>query len=243
VVEVEASELVRLEWRNRVEAEYRSAAITSNLVLWLLQLAVSPDLVRDGLQVVDDELEHAALSHATYVAAGGREPPHIDRAHLGLRGPESGQLEQAALIATVRVFCLGETVAVPLFRHLRSGCVQPTARDALDRILLDEARHSAFGWQLLDAFVERWGEDWVEQTVGPQLPTMLTELDTSYGRGATERDRGPVTDDERAWGVVSPREYEPLLHSTLANQWIPRFEIIGIDVSSAWELSSRRDCR
>ena len=41
----------------------------------------------------------------------------------------------------VEVFCLGETVAVPLFKVLREGCTVPAARRTLDRVLRDEVRH------------------------------------------------------------------------------------------------------
>ena len=67
----------RDEWERRIEAEYRSAAITQNLVLWLIQMGASPDLVHDGLRIVTDEMAHAELSHAVFVAAGGQGPPRI----------------------------------------------------------------------------------------------------------------------------------------------------------------------
>lgn len=56
-----------------------------------------------------------------------------------------------------RVFCLGETVAVRLFKRLREGATVPVARAALDRVLTDEVRHRDFGWLLLE---------WLTQTGG-----------------------------------------------------------------------------
>ena len=53
-------------------------------------------------------------------------------------------------LATKWLFCLGETVAVPLFSHLRERCTESLPRAALDRILRDEVRHRDFGWDLLD---------------------------------------------------------------------------------------------
>src|SRR5579883_1834465 len=57
-----ASNVVRSEWLRRVEAEYRSAALTQHLTLWLIQVGASPDLVRAGLRIVRDEMTHAAMS-------------------------------------------------------------------------------------------------------------------------------------------------------------------------------------
>src|SRR5258706_410275 len=67
-----ASDLVRVEWLRRVEAEYRSAAITQQLALWLIQIGASPDLIRAGLRIVSDELTHSEMSHRVYAAARGR---------------------------------------------------------------------------------------------------------------------------------------------------------------------------
>ena len=39
------------------------------------------------------------------------------------------------LRASVEIFCLGETLAVPLFKELREQCTVPVARRALDCIL------------------------------------------------------------------------------------------------------------
>jgi hypothetical protein len=143
------SHRVREEWRARIAAEYTSAAITQHLTLWLIQAGAPPDLIDAGLAIVADELVHSRMSHEVYVAAGGREPPALDRDALGLHRT-SERLELDILRIAVRVFCLGETVAVPLFKHLREHCTEPVARAALDRILRDEVRHRDFGWDLLD---------------------------------------------------------------------------------------------
>ena len=47
-----ASDRVRAEWRNRIAAEYGSAAITQHFVLWLIQIGARPDLIHDGLRIV-----------------------------------------------------------------------------------------------------------------------------------------------------------------------------------------------
>src|SRR3954449_9454804 len=103
---------VRDEWRARIAAEYTSAAITQHLVLWLIQAGAPPDLIDAGLAIVADELAHSRLSHEVYTAAGGTEPPALEREVLGIRRA-TRTLEHDILHAIVRVFCLGETVAVP----------------------------------------------------------------------------------------------------------------------------------
>lgn len=222
---------VRHEWRARIAAEYTSAAITQQVTLWLIQAGAPPDLIEAGLAIVADELAHSRLSHAVYLAAGGTEPPALDRAQLAM-ARQHEVLELDLLSAIVRVFCLGETVAVPLFRHLREPCTEPVAREALDRILRDEVRHRDFGWDTLD---------WLYTTaIAAQIPAWITatwpalrrELAASYGELNTviANDRGELSDADRAWGLASPRDYAEILARTIERDFRPRFEARGVAI-------------
>src|SRR3954469_16922701 len=84
---------VRHEWRARIAAEYTSAAITQHLVLWLIQAGAPPDLIDAGLAIVADELAHSRLSHEVYTAAGGTQPPALDRDQLGLARGQALELD------------------------------------------------------------------------------------------------------------------------------------------------------
>lgn len=222
--EAVASERVRQEWRARIAAEYTSAAVTQQLVLWLIQAGAPPDLIEAGLAIVQDELVHSRLSHDVYVAAGGDQPPAIDRTQLGI-ARRSDVLELDILRAAVRVFCLGETVAVPLFKHLRERCTEPAARVALDRILRDEVRHRDFGWDLLDWLRSTPLEPRIPALVEAALPAMLAELQGTYGTGnaAVAEDDGTMTEAERAWGLAPPRDYAEILARCVDKDYRPRF--------------------
>jgi hypothetical protein len=219
-----ASHAVREEWRARIAAEYTSAAITQHLVLWLIQAGAPPDLIDAGLVIVADELVHSRMSHEVYVAAGGTAPPAIDREQLGL-ARRSPQLELDILRVAVRVFCLGETVAVPLFSHLRAGTTEPIARAALDRILVDEVRHRDFGWDMLDWLLSTPLADEVPALVAAELPAMFLELEGTYGRDneVVAGDTGDLPAADRAWGLAPPRDYAQILARTIEKDYRPRF--------------------
>ncbi len=221
---------MREEWRARIAAEYSSAALTQHLVLWLIQVGAPPELIEAGLAIVGDELVHSRMSHEVYTAAGGTDPPAIDRGQLALLRSPSEPLERDILRIAVRIFCLGETIAVPLFRHLREGCTQPIARAALDRILRDEVRHRDFGWDLLDWLLSV--DDGVPVHVERELPAMLAELQATYGTGndAVANDDGVISDADRAWGLAAPRDYADILVRTMARDYRPRFEARGITI-------------
>ena len=233
-LKVTAGDSVRAEWLRRVEAEYRSAAITQHLTLWLIQLGASPDLIHDGLRIVKDELAHARLSQRTYAAAGGHDMPAIARETLGLRLGDREPLELAVTRAGVEVFCLGETVAVPLFKVLREECTVPSARAALDRILRDEVRHRDFGWALLAHLLELPFAPAVRELVARDLPLMLAKVRRSYApEGGARRAEIPATD--RAWGLMPVARYGEILERTVERDYVPRFGALGFDARAAWE--------
>ena len=221
---------VRHEWRARIAAEYTSAAIAQQVTLWLIQCGAPPDLITAGLAIVADELEHSRLSHEVYRAAGGTQPPAIVREHLGLA--RAAELEHDLLSAIVRVFCLGETVAVPLFSHLREPCTEPIARDALDRILRDEVRHRDFGWDTLDWLATTAIGEQIPAWITEHWPAMLDELVRSYGNEnpIVAADHADLAPAELAWGLAAPRDYAIILEHTIDRDFRPRFAARGVTV-------------
>lgn len=229
-----ASDRVRDEWLRRVEAEYRSCAITQHLGLWLLQIGAAPDLIKGAMRIAADELVHADLSHRAYEAAGGSDVPRIERDTLRLVRHEHEPLEHDVTRVCVDVFCLGETVAVPLFDKLRRGCTVPAARRVLDRVLRDEVRHRDFGWSLLDWLVrEHPLSAELRALIERELPSWFSRVRSVYApAGGCEQRALPP--DDRAWGLMAPATYADVLARTLERAWIPRFAKLGFDARRAW---------
>lgn len=225
----EASETVRNEWRRRVVAEYGSAAITHALVGWLLRLGASPTLLHEGVRIIDDELVHAEMAFAVLSRAGGS---NVALAGLTSIEPESGLslLESTALLGT-RVFCLGETVAVRLFKRLREGATVEVAREALDRVLIDEVRHRDFGWLLLEWLAQQDSWPRVSQLIEERLPDWFAELRRSYG---TQAGEGTFAEADRAWGLMPTSEYAEAVRETLERDYAPRFAEYDIDARRAF---------
>lgn len=197
-----------------------------------MQIAASPDLLHAGLRIVSDELAHAELSMETFLAAGGTGGPAIARESLGLQRRAQDPLEYDVVRVGVDVFCLGETVAVPLFKNLRDRCSVPIARKALDRILRDEVRHRDFGWTLLEWALDGPMSDELRALVVRELPEYFARIQSAYGaaRGST----GDIPTTDRAWGLMAPGQYADILARTFERDWCPRFERLGIDPRSAW---------
>ncbi len=226
-----ASERVQIEWLRRVEAEYRSAAITQHLTLWLIQIGASPDLIHDGLRIVKDELAHASLSHRTYLAAGGKGGPTLARESLALTHRATEPLESEVLRVCVEVYCLGETVAVRLFKELRERCSVPTARRALDRVLRDEVRHRDFGWALLGWLLETTRSGALRAIVQEELPASFRRIRAMYAPAGLREE--PLAPGDLAWGLMPAARYAAQLEKTFDRDYIPRFAKLGIDARAA----------
>lgn len=232
-----ASARVIEEWQRRIHAEYRSLAITQHLGLWLTQIGASPDLIREGLRIADDELAHAELSHQVVVAAGGTAAPLLlDRTELGLSIHGDEAREASVLRACVGIFCLGETVAVPLFKELRSGCTVAVARRALDRILRDEVRHRDFGWALLAWLLGTPHAEALREQLERELPDLFSGVHTSYASPGTrpEEEMDPA---DRAWGLMPTALYRTTVERTFERDYLPRFTRLQIDPTPAWQRS------
>jgi hypothetical protein len=160
----------------------------------------------------------------------------LARETLGLRRHEGEPLEHDVARVGVEVFCLGETVAVPLFAELRRDCVAPSARRALDRILRDEVRHRDFGWTLLGWLMEHPLSASLKLLVERELPSMLQRLRRSYAPAAARSER-TIAPAERAWGLMPMSQYGDILEKAVARDYVPRFARVGIDAKAAWERS------
>lgn len=231
-----ANDMVRREWLRRVEAEYRSAAFTQHLTLWLTQLAAPPELLELGLRVATDELAHAELSAEVYRQAGGTSAPQLTRETLALSRTTGAPLELDVLRYATEQFCLGETVAVRLFQRMRKRSSVPCVLAALTRIVRDEANHRDFGWATLDWLLSTPMEQTFRSLLARELPAMMERMDASYG-GQLLRELGRPELAAReasfdaaahAWGLISTAEYVAAVDETVARDYAPRLAELGI---------------
>lgn len=214
----EPSPRVIAEWRNRVAAEYRSSALTAALVHRAILAGFPEPLLHTGLRIVRDELDHASLSHTCLIQLGGGNQPvelHVDT----LSNPTPDNLLASLVDTVVRDFCLGETLAVPLFAAMRRGTTHPAVLPVMTRVLADEAIHRQFGWDALDELLARDGGG-VRSYVGDKLPVWLHAMRDAY---AAEGDGEPLTDTERAVGLIDRAEYRAVFWDTIDHDLARRF--------------------
>lgn len=213
---------VHAEWARRVAAEYRSAAIAAQVQTWAIQAGLPVELLHAAGRVVGDELDHAAISRECLVALGGSEGAvELDAASLLV--PTHGGLLTSLAEAVARDFCLGETFAVPLFAAMREEELHPAVGPVLERILADEARHRAFGWEALDALLA------VEPGLGPWLARGFPVLLSSFRGYREPPEAPPLGPEERACGLLDHGRYAEIVGRCLEEDVWPRLRRRGIE--------------
>jgi hypothetical protein len=191
---------------------------------------MSPDTLEVCHRIVSDELAHAELSREVLLAAGGSGTAiAIDRDQLWLADARGLDLEFRALAVVGRVFCCGETVAVPLFLAIREATSEPAARPVVDRIVRDEAVHRAFGWDTLDELLERLGEPGAA-FARDQVGGWLDWIATSY---RVSPDAPALAPGEAQWGLIESPEYARIAQDCVDDVVRPRFAARGLLPSTA----------
>ncbi|MFT7521441.1 MAG: hypothetical protein ACI9MC_003592, partial [Kiritimatiellia bacterium] len=199
--------------------EYTSAAVFARMVHWMIQVGMPAELLTKGLQVVQEELDHARLSDEVRVTLGGKDEP-IPLDVRSLNPSEAPEGVVASLVdATVHHLCLGETLAVPLFAAMRERTTHPAVVPLLTRILSDEAGHGRWGWGVLDVLLEIDGPG-VRDRVSRRLPDDLVAFSLAYGQ---PRPSEPLTARELACGMIPPTLYATLHDATIRDTILPRF--------------------
>ena len=218
---------VAREWGRRVAAEYASAALTAELLHWLFQLGVSPDTLDECHRIVADEQAHAELSRDVVLAAGGSDAAvQIDGALLRIPHLPDAPLLERALHVCADFYCCGETVARPLFREMLRHATVDVAHTALARIAKDEARHSAFGWSLLDELLQRC-DDAQRAALRERVASYIQRIASGYG-GEVQAPRDDIDDVERSWGLLAPASYHTLSAQGVDELIRPRFAKHGL---------------
>lgn len=215
---------VRTEWRNRVAAEYRSAALTAQVLHWGIVAALPPDLLEVALRIVRDELAHAELSHGCLVALGGGDEP-VPLDVQALVEPVTDGILGGLVDSVACNFCLGESLAVPLFERMRRNATHPAVRPVVTRVLKDEAVHRQFGWDALDALLAR-EPGGVRARVAARLPGWLAAFRDAY---APEGELPALTAEELGCGLIDLPAYRELFWTTVRGDIGRQFTRRGIE--------------
>ena len=175
-----------------------------------------------------DELEHARLARDVSQFAGAPAQVVLDPAMLVFEA--STDVVESIAVLIVPSLCLGEILAVRLTHELRANARVPAAQGALDRVLADEPRHAALGWETLDWLLSLPRADTTRRWLEMRLPGWVASIQDSFVAARAETHLRQLADEDLVWGLVHPARQEAIVAETLERDWRPRLARRGFTI-------------
>ena len=223
---VRPSDAVRIDWQRRVAAEYAVSAFAQDLALRLTMFGAPADLIEQTLTMALDELAHATGAAEVAAKAGATGSSVFDPSDYLYETDADPALH--IVVAAMPSLCLGETLALRIVRHMHAGARVPVARAALDRVVRDEPRHAALGWEMLDWLLDSSHGSAVRACVERELPRWSEQLHAGFAGEHPEPHLLDLTDDDRAWGLTPVDEVRTNYATTVERAWLPRLHRRGL---------------
>ncbi|HEY9720778.1 MAG TPA: ferritin-like domain-containing protein [Oscillatoriaceae cyanobacterium] len=218
-------------WRERLAAEYRSAAMASEFQNLLLRCGAPLDMVGVMGRITQDEVRHVHLCAEVIEALGG--DPSVPISEPSLRVPEdpSVSLKLHLLDLTVYLFCMCETVSSHLLETAVEGAEIPPLRAANRQIAKDELLHKQYGWLATAAFIEDMGDE-ARTFLQRRMPDYFPVLEGAFASGTPAPDE---RSDQRAYGILSLAETHRAFYEAVETDILPNLEKLGFPATAIWQ--------
>ena len=189
--------------------EHASVGSFARFVLHLLGVGAPPSLLREAIQAMQDEIEHATICFGIARSISGEAigPGPMDLSGIVDHSPDARTMLDAAIIEG----CFGETVAAHYAKVAAHRVQLPELRPLLSRIADDEARHAELSWRFVA---------WLLET----RPELRKEAATCFARIFSE----PMASDEldgpslEQWGHLLPSSKRQVAATVIAEVIRPR---------------------
>ena len=139
----------RKAWTGAAYQEFRTGAACAAALEALIKARAPLDLIALASRFPLDEMAHVEICARIATELGGAVELIYDPETLIWEVPEGTPLMVAAHWV-VSNFCVGEALSIPLIQGTSRSSTHPLIKQALRRIVLDEADHGTFGWHFLD---------------------------------------------------------------------------------------------
>jgi hypothetical protein len=196
------------EWLSDAALEHASVAAFS---LELLAFAAPAHMLEDAMRAGLDEVAHA---RACFSEAARYERTARGPGALAVHDVRAATTLAAAVRCTFLEGCIGETQAALIARHAAALAQDPRARDVLEQIARDEARHAELAWRFV-----AWALD--------KDPSLYTLLDRALAHAHAEitvppeRDSAEIRAARHAAGRLTEAERRALAHEALCDVVAP----------------------
>lgn len=216
-------------WRERLGAEYRSAAMASEFQNLLLRAGAPLDTIGVMGRIAQDELRHVAICAEVLGVLGDDAPVPIEEESLRVPEDPSCSLKIHLLDLTVYLFCMCETVSSHLLEAATEGAEIQPLKAANRQIAKDELLHKQYGWLATAAFLEDMGDE-ARDFLNRRLPDYFPVLEAAFASGE------PVeTTNQRAVGVLSVADAHRAFYEAVETDILPNLERLGLPATAVWQ--------
>ena len=200
---------LRAAWLDDARGEHASVASFARFTLELLGLGAPAELVLDAQRAALDEIDHARVCFAVVARISGETlgPGPLDASDAAPRRSLA-----ACAAAAVREGCVGETIAAAIASAELDRARDPAARQALERIAADEARHAEASYRFV-AWALATGSADVKRAVRLAFEQALAEPAAC----PAEMPPGVDIDAWHRFGRLTPSERHDVARATLAD--------------------------
>lgn len=234
----DAIESARRAWGARVEAEYRSMVVFSELLARFPEVGLPLEVSCATTRLIQDEARHTELCARVADALGGHGDVSLDPGTLRLvRDDLSAKLFVARW--TVSMFCVGESSSVGLLRELAAGATDPCVKVVVDTLLRDETLHDRFGWALARLVIPLLNADEMDW-LGADLAFAFAHYDQTNG-ACLRGDDGVMPPEADApvganLGVIPRPRFAKAFYERIDNVILPGLAELGVPAYEAWAL-------
>ncbi len=89
---------------------------------------------------------------------------------------------------------------------------------AAPRVLADEPRHAALGWQIVDWLLDTPSGAIVRDTIKSELARWTAILEAGFAGPELEPHFEQLAEDDLAWGLATPDDYSTIFHEVAAQR-------------------------
>jgi hypothetical protein len=240
-----------IQWAGRARNEHGSVQQFGQLTQVLASACVELELLGVLARMITDEVRHAELCARMAVALWPEgmqneaqvfrwpqpRPPWADPPSPRERLEVEPRLLWAAR-AILTACCLGETLSKPMLEALVVLTTEPIAEAVSRQILRDEHLHATFGFEALELFWPRLGDE-SRARLQTALAHDFAGFEKSVCGDITIADVAghsiTIERGEPNLGVLTGQQYAVIFYSCLETEIFPRLRALGLDPDSAWK--------
>ena len=218
-------------WHARALQEYHSLALFTQLASQVHLLGAPLDWSGAFARMICDEVRHTEICARMAETLGARAAVEIEPKELHL-DPSGHPLRAHVRSTLVAAFCVGETLSGRMFRRCLRAATVSVASDAVRSIVIDEAFHSAFGWEAAALMMRDDSPDFAAEREA--LAGTLPELFRHYRRLSCA-DEGPDWAHAREeapprpnFGTLHPAGYAQAFYEGMREDVVPGLVAIGL---------------